>query len=140
MQTKRSDWHVIGSLALGAAAGFLAVKLMSKEDKQKINRWVNTQITKAEDYLSDAEIKDRLTNIYAAADARTREIFSDMYQGFISRVDSIRDQAKQIDRSKYREIVDDFTNELRQEGNFTREQISKLKNYLTQDYKVLAKG
>lgn len=135
---RRDDWHVWSSLALGAAAGYLAVKMLSREDKVKINRWINSQMANVEAFVTDEELRARLKELYETTDARAREMFSNMYQGFLAKVYSLREAAGQIDRDKYREIADRFTQELRTEGEFTKEQAGKLKEYLIQDYRLLS--
>lgn len=134
---QRKDWPIIGSVALGALAGFLAVKMMSKEDKQKINGWVNDQMAKLEDFLSDEEFRARISSIYESTDAKARAMFSKMYQSFLTKVYDLRDSAKKIDKNKYRRVVDDFTEQLKADGSFTEKQLGRLKDYLTQDYKML---
>lgn len=134
---QRTDWPVIGSVALGAFAGLMAVKMMSKEDKQKINSWINGQMAKIDDILTDEEMRKRIVSVYENADTKARTMFSNMYKGFLTKVYDLRDSAKNIDKTKYRQVVEDFTDQLKTDGSFTETQLKRLKNYLTEDYRVL---
>jgi hypothetical protein len=133
----RKDWPVIGSVALGAAVGLVAVKMMSKDDKKKINDWVNAQMKKIDDILSSDELKDRVSSIYDSVDTNTKSLFSKMYQAFLAKVYTLRDKAEDIDKSKYNKLVEDFAQQLKSDGDFNDKQLKRLKDYLTQDYKML---
>ena len=55
----------------------------------------------------------------------------------VQKLDSLKAAVKEVDKAKYKAVVDEVVAELKKEGNMTSVQVKKLASYLAKDYQVL---
>jgi len=121
----------------GAALGYVVSLLVSDPDKRKQKKKLNNKVEEIKGLLQQEDLVDRVGDVFDSTSSAAREKYEELVDDFAVRLSLFKGTLASIDDKKYRQVVADFVDDLQEDGEFSDEQLKKLKRYLRRDYKLI---
>ena len=149
MNNKKSPFGVgiiIGAVLGGVAAYFLSPK-SGKENREMAKQKLDEMKKRVEGKSIDEIVKE----IFGMASEEGEKLYTRARNDLNARLDILQESIDEIDRGKYKNIVDEVLENLKNETEITKDRLSRLQEYLmdrwdiaqeegAQDTKKLASG
>ena len=137
MYNDKAGWGIF--FVFGVIFGaFMALMFGTDEDgetKENVRKGVQTTKEGMKEFK-----KEHIDPVVEVFEEKTREAkvkFDEAMIELNEQLIAMKDSLKNIDRDKYRKIVDEVIADLKKSGNYTARQLSRLQNYFMSDYEQI---
>jgi hypothetical protein len=118
----------------GLTAGYIVNLFMSSGVKNKHRQ----QLVEIKNRISPESFDEITTSLFGASTKEMATHMDEILSQFQEQVASIKAAADSFDRKKYQKLIDDFSDRMQSDYDFSTEQIERLRSFLKSDYqKVL---
>lgn len=122
---------------LGAGVGYLASLLVSDKVKKKQTNDIKDVAAKIRHKIMELDQKARIKDIFGSYSEDFRNAYQDIVDRFSDIISEISESVEDLNKSKYKKLVDSMVSELKNEGNLDKSQLEKIQAYLTNDYMII---
>lgn len=116
---------IIGAILGGVAAFFMSPK-SGKENREMAKK----KIDQFKKMINDKKIDEAVKEIYGSVSEEGKKFYTMARKEIDSRLSDLQKNLKEIDQTKYKQIVTDTVDHVVKEGKTTVARVDKLKKYL----------
>lgn len=125
-----TGWVFLGGLLVG----WLTSVLISNDN---FRNGAKGRVRKLRKELEDEDLENRIKNIFGQYSRDLTEKYQSLKNDLIDKLSRTKEAGGKISESKYRDAVSEIVDRIKDGGDFTADQLDKIKYYLEQDYEKL---
>lgn len=120
---------VIGSVLGGLAAFFLSPK-SGKENREMVEKKIN----EIKIMIEEKKVQERVKEIYGEVTEEGTRLYTAARDDMNARLDELKKTVEEIDMAKYKAMVNDVMDRLREESENSGEKIAQLREYFMEKW------
>ncbi len=126
-------------LLLGTVIGGITAFFLSPASGEENRKMAAEKLRELRDNLEEADIPGKIREIYGEATEQGEKMFKQVRRELLSRMDEVKDQVGEFDLEKYKTIVAEVVERVREEMNETNERAEKLKEFFVDEWEKVGK-
>jgi len=140
MYRDRADWGVF--FILGTLLGAFLALMFGTDEQGNTKKTVKTKIKQTKDGMKEIKEQhiDPVVEVFEEKTREARAKFEAALSELEDRLAKLKTNIKELDGEKYRDVVDEVMADLKKSGNYTTDQLGRLKSYFVNDYKHITSG
>lgn len=125
-------------LVLGAILGGAAALMLSPKSGKEHRKFIAAKLKELREGLDKFELQDKVEQIFGDVSEQSIEFYQQSRDELAKRIENARDRWDELDTDKYKELVREAVDQVREKGNFSSDHMNQLKDYLVEDWKTMA--
>jgi gas vesicle protein len=125
-------------LFIGAILGAITALFFSTTEEGETKEIVRKKVKESKEKLSEVRESEMVKKIFGKNSTEVMRIFRETKDDLVNRLAKVKGSFDKIDKKKYMDAVNEVVSDLKKNKQVTSEQLSKMKKYLTDDYKKLS--
>ena len=126
---------------LGAAAGIIGGLLMAPQSGKETRKAISLLATELSKKIKTSvdETEDRVKDVYGKVTDEAMEKYNQVKNAVVTKIASLKTTGNEIDKEKYRKVVDEVLADFKSDLDSTKNGAVKLATYLKKDWEKLKK-
>ncbi len=117
-------------LLFGAILGGLAAFFLSPRTGKENREMAKKKFEELRRMMKDKKVDEIVAEIYGKASVEGKKLYMTARKELDAKLEQLTESMDEVDREKYRALVEDVISRVKTEKDATQERISKLKSYL----------
>lgn len=138
MADKKSKFGL--GLIVGVIGGALAGIFLSPKSGRENREAVSKKINELKEAMDKGELQEKVKEIFGDVSDRSVKFYNEARDEVMSRLDTLRDRAEDIDRDKYIKLVNQSIDDLKEKNKLPGDKLKKIKDYFIADWNKLTKS
>jgi len=138
MEEKKKSSKLGIGLLIGSVLGGLAAFFLTPGSGPKNRKMVLKKLEAVRKKLADVDVAHEVKKIYGEVTQETVRLYGKVRKELIRRIDDMRKRYEDLDKEKYKKLVDEVVDEVKKDTQVTAEKLLKIKDSLLKDWERVA--
>jgi gas vesicle protein len=135
--TKKSKFGL--GILFGVVAGVVAGLFASDKPGKQLRKRTGEEYEKIKKMLEERDVEGTVREIFGKITDESKTMFIDVKDQLAEKLSELREDFDKIEKDKYKSLVGEVVDEVREEKKLPTETLAKLSKYLESDFEKIKK-